>query len=1145
MERSEPDAPEEQADSIDDGGLSGSGLTELLRPSATAPTAGDLQPGARLGDVTIVRFIAEGGMGRVYEGLQGMPCRSVAVKVIRPGLLSATAAKRFEHEAQILGRLTHPGIARIYTVGMQELPGCTVQYFVMEYIEEALSITGYATSHGLATRDRVLLFREVCRAVAHGHQRGVIHRDLKPSNILVDAHGQPKIIDFGVARSTDGDAALTTMHTELGQLVGTVCYMSPEQFDGASDDLDVRADVYSLGVVFYELLAGRQPYDLRNRAVYEVARVVKEVEPTLLSTVNSRLRGDLTTIVAKCLEKDRGRRYSSAAELEADLGRYLHGEAIAASPPRLIDAVVRLARRHRLAAMAAAGMVAAILIAIVGITLFAVRAERQRMLAVGERERADAANREAMRQLYVSNLRSLRGCLDSQNLRMARQIYGQSLPLAGTPLPLEMRILGAGVDEALVALDVGQGSVRDVRYSPDGSVLGMATATKWESPKTKTTQFLVEHPASHVGINRLSLSFFSADDRHRYVRLESQDDEWIRTWQGPAGPEDVSAGGTNGSPLPLAISSDGTRMAVHARDGSVRITARATGRDEILLDEHRGRLRRVVFSPDGSRVAIQNATGSLGLWDADGGECITWCGGRDARIAAFEFSPHGERIAAFVNTPKRPFEVLLYETSDGRRLCSITTPRGLGPSSTFLTFGPDGDRLVMTGEKNELHVWNALDGQPIASLLGHAAAVTAVAYSPDGRQIAGGATNGHVRLWNAESFACERVLLGHDGAITTLAFRPDGETLASGSHDGTVRIWSRTASQPLAVLPDVPGMTAAAFSPDGSQLAVAPRETGDIDVWHPRTLERLRTLRGGLGRVTEIVYSPDGRLVAAAFQTSGKSGDVRVWRTDTGELLSSLGDHLHASRTMTFSPDGSRLATTSPGGIVKLWNLNTGDTCVEFSAPRTSLDVDVAAVFGFDGTRVAYVTSELHDAATGRVVATMSPRGIVSCLAASPDGRVLVTGMAIGTVYLNDFVTGEGVASLVGHSDQVRSVVFDPMAPRLVTGSLDGTARLWDLSTGEEHRVFRGHEGPVEKVLITPDGRRVVTAATDGTVRIWDAATGDELCSLAGQPDMPRALAMSPDGTTLVTANATGEVRVQGLSNAAVTAARGAVTAPR
>ena len=220
MQSRESDASEPAGESIADSGLSFAGLSEFQRPSARAqPQAlaghADLAPGARLGDVTIIRLVDEGGMGRVYEGLQGMPCRTVAVKVIKPGVLSTAAAKRFEYEAQILGRLTHPGIARIYSLGMQPLPGGEVPYFVMEFIDDARSITAYATERSLSTQDRVSLFREACRAVAHGHQKGVIHRDLKPGNILVDGSGQPKIIDFGVAMQNP-DGSIRIVDTATG-----------------------------------------------------------------------------------------------------------------------------------------------------------------------------------------------------------------------------------------------------------------------------------------------------------------------------------------------------------------------------------------------------------------------------------------------------------------------------------------------------------------------------------------------------------------------------------------------------------------------------------------------------------------------------------------------------------------------------------------------------------------------------------------------------------------------------------------------------------------------------------------------------------------------------------------------------------------
>jgi len=255
--------------------------------------------GQEIAGVTIVRLIAEGGMGRVYEGRQDKPGRPVAVKIIKPGLVSRRLLKRFAYEAEVLGRLRHPGIAQIYSVGTHNFAGVTLPYFVMEFIPDAKTLIQFANDNRLSTHERLELFRKVCDAVAHGHQKGVIHRDLKPGNIVVDSSGQPKVIDFGVACTTDGDVTLTSMHTDVGALIGTLQYMSPEQFDADPNDLDVRLDVYSLGVVLYELLTGKPPYDVRRLAIHEIARVVREDDPTPISSLNKTLRRDVAIIAGK------------------------------------------------------------------------------------------------------------------------------------------------------------------------------------------------------------------------------------------------------------------------------------------------------------------------------------------------------------------------------------------------------------------------------------------------------------------------------------------------------------------------------------------------------------------------------------------------------------------------------------------------------------------------------------------------------------------------------------------------------------------------------------------------------------------------------------------------------------------------------
>ena len=357
-----PHQPDEPLDETLDGSNAGADDEATLKPSHPAewPFGGLEATPKTIGQYRIIGIIGSGGMGAVYEAAQDNPKRRVALKVVKSERASPAAMRRFQFEVQTLARLRHPGIAQIYEAGTFQNDAGEQPFFAMEYIPAARPITDYANEMDLSIEERIQLFERVCDAVHHGHQKGIIHRDLKPDNILVDRGGNPKIIDFGVARATDADLAVTTLQTSVGQLIGTLQYMSPEQCLGDPGEVDTRADVYSLGVILYELLCQELPYDITKQAMLEAIRVIREEPPRRPSTITRIIRGDLETITLTALEKRADRRYDSADGLRRDIQHYLQHDPIEARPPTLSYQASMFARRHRTVVTAAAAVVLAI-----------------------------------------------------------------------------------------------------------------------------------------------------------------------------------------------------------------------------------------------------------------------------------------------------------------------------------------------------------------------------------------------------------------------------------------------------------------------------------------------------------------------------------------------------------------------------------------------------------------------------------------------------------------------------------------------------------------------------------------------------------------------------------------------------------------
>jgi tetratricopeptide (TPR) repeat protein len=362
---------------------------------------GILTPGTTVGKYKILGVLGQGGMGFVYLAQQASPRREVALKVIRPGIATPSMLRRFEHEGHVLGRLQHPGIAQIFEAGAADIGyGQPQPFFAMELVKGVI-LTEFAELRRLNVRERLDLMVRVCNAVQHAHQRGLIHRDLKPGNILVSAEGQPKVLDFGVARATDSDIQATTIQTDVGQLVGTLPYMSPEQVAADPLALDTRSDVYALGVILYELLTGRLPHDVKRKMIPEAVRIIRDQEPTRLSSINKVFRGDIETIVGKALEKDRDRRYQSAAELADDIRRFLRDEPLVARPPSRTYQLRKFAKRNKAVVVGVAAVFLVLVLGVVGTSIGLARAIASEAKAQAE---AAQAQREAAKARRVTDI---------------------------------------------------------------------------------------------------------------------------------------------------------------------------------------------------------------------------------------------------------------------------------------------------------------------------------------------------------------------------------------------------------------------------------------------------------------------------------------------------------------------------------------------------------------------------------------------------------------------------------------------------------------------------------------------------------------------------------------------------------------------